>query len=820
MANRTVVLMVTVTDVETHAVLRAFEIATRQKACAVPIDGRVYRDLGKLNGAQIFLALSEMGAGGLGASLQTVQKGIEALKPSAVIMVGIAFGMNDYKQRLGDILISRQLMLYEPQRVGTAEIVPRGDRAHASPRLLDYLRSANVDWQGATVRFGLLLTGEKLLDNIDYREQLQRLETEAIGGEMEGAGLYVACQDAKVDWVLVKSICDWADGNKAQDKDTRQRQAAENSAAFVAHALQHSPIFHNRRRPKISILKYISVGVTGVAFGAIVIAISADWAWRKRREPAVCQSLQQDEIGCFRDNKASCYRLFECQNWRCMSGKGSACTAKCLLYETGKGTEESPSNAFNCYDQDCKNGNNDSCFYAASMLVEGVQGVRDEASARDRYSELCEKGEPRACNNLGNLYYEGKGGFRDENKARAYFQRACDENYFIGCSNLSMARAFDETQINKNLALLELERNCEQNLAGACNSVGVVKSKNIGEQSKIDALKYFDKSCHLNFAIGCLNSAKILTTLHKQTKDLVIYTNKACELGSSRGCQKSCELGESDACSRLNNLHSTQDKNMQSRNQDMAQDNVATQLNSVISKQGKSPIEEAPFVARQDEFTISGDSGSRCVSGKWQRQSFNGHGQLIRDYPVVAADVLILTSVDPNDKKIKISEETSIIQMAYRSINFHTSNGLECLFSVIKKTRPKILHFSGHGSASSPLWVDANNDYRYVGHEMWSKMAALLAKYGVQCILLNTCYSDEIGYSLAGIVDRVIAISGEITNRAAIQLSAGFYASLKKGNCFRDAFKFAREQSIRAQPNIGMHLFAKRECEQHFISSK
>jgi hypothetical protein len=83
------------------------------------------------------------------------------------------------------------------------------------------------------------------VDNIDFRQQLLDLEPEAIGGEMEGSGLYVACQDPTVDWVLVKSICDWADGNKAQDKEERQQLAAENAASFVLYMLQRLPPSQN-----------------------------------------------------------------------------------------------------------------------------------------------------------------------------------------------------------------------------------------------------------------------------------------------------------------------------------------------------------------------------------------------------------------------------------------------------------------------------------------------------------------------------------------------------------------------------------------------
>jgi hypothetical protein len=126
----------------------------------------------------------------------------------------------------------------------------RGDKPHASPWLINHFKSANLLWKGAKVRFGVVLTGEKLVDNVDFRDQLRGFELEAIGGEMEGAGLYVACQDKKVDWILVKAICDWGDGNKAQDKDARQQTAAQNAAAFVLEGLQFAPIEWQKQQGK------------------------------------------------------------------------------------------------------------------------------------------------------------------------------------------------------------------------------------------------------------------------------------------------------------------------------------------------------------------------------------------------------------------------------------------------------------------------------------------------------------------------------------------------------------------------------------------
>lgn len=240
MSHRADVLIVTVTKVEGRAVIDVFKEANGVASKIVPIDGQHYRDLGNINGARVYMAITEMGTGGVGGSQEAVRKGIEALKPYAVIMVGIAFGTDEKKQKIGDILVSKQLFLYELQRIGKSEIVSRGDKPHASPSLINWISHASLDWDevNGKIAQGLILSGDKLVDDVDYRNQLSQSAPEAIGGEMEGAGLYVACENNKTNWILIKAICDFADGHKSKDKDERQKLAAHNAASFVLHALQ------------------------------------------------------------------------------------------------------------------------------------------------------------------------------------------------------------------------------------------------------------------------------------------------------------------------------------------------------------------------------------------------------------------------------------------------------------------------------------------------------------------------------------------------------------------------------------------------------
>jgi nucleoside phosphorylase len=234
------ILLITVTKVETQAVLNTFKASTSQTWQRRHIEEKTYYSLGEVGGAEIFLVQSEMGTGTPGGALLTTYKAIAALHPNAVIMVGIAFGTKPVSeiepkgQNLGDILVAKQIMAYEPGRI-KGEFRPRGDRVTVSTNLLDKFRSGEIDWEGAPVQFGLILSGEKLVNDLEFRTQLLNIEPEAIGGEMEGSGLFVAASDAQVDWILVKAICDWADGFK---DDKGQSLAAKNAAQFVCHVLE------------------------------------------------------------------------------------------------------------------------------------------------------------------------------------------------------------------------------------------------------------------------------------------------------------------------------------------------------------------------------------------------------------------------------------------------------------------------------------------------------------------------------------------------------------------------------------------------------
>jgi nucleoside phosphorylase len=207
--------------------------------------------LGRCGRYPCVLVVSDPGSVGRGGSALTVSDALARWRPYAALMVGIAFGADPTKQKIGDVLVSTQVIPYEPQRKSKDGDVPRGPRPEANLTLLDRVRNLGWSWtpeaddavdkaegakkQRPPIR-GPILSGEKLVDNKEVHAQLFAQYPTAVGGEMEGAGFYAAADRRAIPWLIVKAICDWGyDKNKKH-----QEPAAKNACALIA-ALLNEP---------------------------------------------------------------------------------------------------------------------------------------------------------------------------------------------------------------------------------------------------------------------------------------------------------------------------------------------------------------------------------------------------------------------------------------------------------------------------------------------------------------------------------------------------------------------------------------------------
>lgn len=102
-SDRPAVLLTVATDVERDAVL-AVAFDGKAVTAAQRFHGdHTYFDLGTHGGCEILLVKTGMGTGGSMGSLVTILDSIRALSPSAIAMVGIAFGIDPERQNIGDV---------------------------------------------------------------------------------------------------------------------------------------------------------------------------------------------------------------------------------------------------------------------------------------------------------------------------------------------------------------------------------------------------------------------------------------------------------------------------------------------------------------------------------------------------------------------------------------------------------------------------------------------------------------------------------------------------------------------------------------------
>jgi len=236
------VLLVTAVDVERDAMLSHLQpLDGCSRVIRTPIKDHVYF-LGRLGSNIAALVMTRMGASMRDGSTLSVYEAIGVCRPRAVIAVGIAWGMST-KLRLGDVLISTQIVAFDVVRRQADGDVYRAARPEAGGLLLNRFRNVTGwtfdrgDGRKPAVKDGPMLSGESLIDDLDFKTKLNEAFPDAIGGEMEGTGIYGASAKNRGEWIIAKAICDWADGSK--DKRA-QPLAAGAAASLVAHVVSEA----------------------------------------------------------------------------------------------------------------------------------------------------------------------------------------------------------------------------------------------------------------------------------------------------------------------------------------------------------------------------------------------------------------------------------------------------------------------------------------------------------------------------------------------------------------------------------------------------
>lgn len=239
MEPRTTVLILVAATVERKAVMRRIGARNGGPTARVLAGGlQSVRDLGVVSSCKVRLAQTEQGTVDPGGMTLAAADIVRQVRPDYVILTGICFGLRPGEQSETDLLVATQVECLDWHKEvegddGTPRFVTRGDRVATSVVLRDRARLVEDSWTGSKVHFGPIISLNTLVDSRRRTEELRAFKPDAIGGEMEAAGVYAVGARAMTDWIVVKAISDWG-----YDKTKiHQESAADVAAEFVAELI-------------------------------------------------------------------------------------------------------------------------------------------------------------------------------------------------------------------------------------------------------------------------------------------------------------------------------------------------------------------------------------------------------------------------------------------------------------------------------------------------------------------------------------------------------------------------------------------------------
>lgn len=252
------VLVLTALDIELAAAKQAFGIAedaehtttsTGLHVWKVPLNRRDRR-------AVSCVVACFAGAGNVDASSVTSIL-LGELKPSNVIMLGIAAGIRD-KCALGEVILVERIVAYEGAALvegGKVEVRPEitrlnlrvrqdvssylSNRNSLESRLIESYKLLGIVFpdpveagpvtQNVMPKTATVASGEKLLRDPDKFMAMREIHGKVEVAEMEGAGLFAACANHGKPVLMIRGISDFGDSLK----DNRFHLLAAKAAAAV-----------------------------------------------------------------------------------------------------------------------------------------------------------------------------------------------------------------------------------------------------------------------------------------------------------------------------------------------------------------------------------------------------------------------------------------------------------------------------------------------------------------------------------------------------------------------------------------------------------
>ena len=110
-------------------------------------------------------------------------------------------------------------------------------------------------------------------------------------------------------------------------------------------------------------------------------------------------------------------------------------------------------------------------------------------------------------------------------------------------------------------------------------------------------------------------------------------------------------------------------------------------------------------------------------------------------------------------------------------------------YRAILEYKPQIIHFCGHSEGDDGIVLDSEIGQSVrMGTEALSRLFKLFAVLGVECVVLNACYSEVQAEAISQYIKYVVGMNKAIGDKAAINFAVAFYDALAVGEDVQFAY--------------------------------
>ena len=153
----------------------------------------------------------------------------------------------------------------------------------------------------------------------------------------------------------------------------------------------------------------------------------------------------------------------------------------------------------------------------------------------------------------------------------------------------------------------------------------------------------------------------------------------------------------------------------------------------------------------------------------------------------LAANPSELTALDLAEEVRDV--KLTLDAVAYRdSVEYNDEHAVrpDDLVRFVRRYKPNVVHFSGHGSTPGIYLHQESGGAQLVPGE---RLRKFLEGRGVRLVVLNACHSKDQADALMSVVDAVVGTTDAVGDEAARRFSSAFYRGMGNGLSVGDAFR-------------------------------